>query len=80
MALHANGVEGDHLRREESRVDTGAWSAKTIDRVLPELSSPRYEEHLDAENRSADQVAADIVSRHPNDEEAGRLSEGPLPR
>lgn len=52
------------LRREAARPDdTGAWAAKTVDRVLPELASPRYAEHLDAETQSVDQIVAQIRSR-----------------
>jgi chloramphenicol 3-O-phosphotransferase len=52
------------LRRELGRPDdTGAWAAKTVDRVLPELAGARYAEHLDAEAHSAPQLAAQILAR-----------------
>jgi chloramphenicol 3-O-phosphotransferase len=52
------------LRREAARPDdTGAWAAKTLDRVLPELASSRYAEHLDAEAHSVHQIVAQIKAR-----------------
>ena len=52
------------LSREASRQDdTGDWAAKTVDRVLPELESSRYAEHLDAETQSAQAIAAEILTR-----------------
>lgn len=52
------------LRREDRRPDdTGGWAAKTVDRVLPELAAPRYAEHLDAEARSAREIATQIIDR-----------------
>jgi chloramphenicol 3-O-phosphotransferase len=52
------------LRREATRPDeTGDWAAKTVDRVLPELLHDRYAVHLDAENESAESLAAEILSR-----------------
>jgi chloramphenicol 3-O-phosphotransferase len=52
------------LRREQDRPDeTGAWAAKTVDRVLPELAGARYAEHLDAEAQSVAQLAAQILGR-----------------
>ena len=52
------------LRREQMRPDeTGGWSAKTIDRVLPELADPRYAEHIDAERLGPHEIADLIRSR-----------------
>jgi hypothetical protein len=49
------------LRREAARPDdTGAWAEKTLARVLPELASSRYAEHLDAEAHSVHQIVAQI--------------------
>jgi len=52
------------LRREAARPDdTGGWAAKTVDRLLPELSSSRYAEHLDAEAHSVTELATQIRKR-----------------
>ena len=52
------------LRREAARPDdTGGWAAKTVDRVLPELASTRYAEHLDSEAHSVLQIVAQIRNR-----------------
>ena len=52
------------LRREAGRPDeTGGWAAKTVERVLPELASSRYAEHLDTEAHSVDQIVAQIRER-----------------
>ena len=52
------------LSREAARPDdTGDWAAKTIDRVLPELETSRYAQHLDAETQSARSIAAEILTR-----------------
>jgi chloramphenicol 3-O-phosphotransferase len=52
------------LRREATRPDeTGDWAAKTVDHVLPELLHDRYAVHLDAENDSAESLAAEILGR-----------------
>ena len=52
------------LRREAARPDdTGGWAAKTVDRVLPELASGRYAEHLDAEANSVTELATQIRNR-----------------
>ena len=52
------------LRREAARPDDiGGWAAKTVDRVLPELASSRYAEHLDAEVHSVAQIVAQIRNR-----------------
>jgi chloramphenicol 3-O-phosphotransferase len=54
------------LRREGARPDdTDAWAAKTVDRVLPELASARYGEHLDGEHRTTVELAAQIRRRLP---------------
>jgi len=52
------------LRRETRRADdTDAWAAKTVDRVLPELASSRYAEHLHTEGHTVPQIVAQIRSR-----------------
>jgi chloramphenicol 3-O-phosphotransferase len=52
------------LRREKSRPDdTGGWSAKTIDRLLPELADARYAEHIDTEHLGPQETAAVIRAR-----------------
>jgi chloramphenicol 3-O-phosphotransferase len=52
------------LRREATRPDdTGGWSAKTLDRLLPELADSRYAEHLDAERLTPVEIARVIRER-----------------
>lgn len=52
------------LAREAARPDdTGDWARKTVDRVLPALADSRFGEHIDAETRTAIDVAEEIERR-----------------
>lgn len=52
------------LDRDATRPDdTGGWPALMVDRVLPALEDPRFAVHIDAETRTAGEVADDIIRR-----------------